>query len=256
MQIHDHLVNLGLTEKQAHIYIAALELGAETVGAIAKQANIKRPTAYVIIDELIQKGLLSEKPNQKTTTYVAEPPETLQRVLKERQDALEKVLPLLNAMYRMDEHKPQVRVYEGKEGIMQFYKNELYQSKTGIRFFSSIKQLTTVFDNLLDTWISLEHIQKDTKEIINADPEDLAYAAMCKEKKLTHEIRVIPKDHPYTILKTDNAIFEDKIMFVSLEGKLFTTVIQSEILAQTMRAIYDLAWEHAVPVEKYLGDTR
>jgi sugar-specific transcriptional regulator TrmB len=46
------LKELGLTEKQAKIYLALVEIGKGTAYAIAKQAKLKRPITYVILEEL------------------------------------------------------------------------------------------------------------------------------------------------------------------------------------------------------------
>ena len=50
------LQDLGLSEKEAKVYLTALEMGAETAQNIAKKANVNRATTYVQIDSLKAKG--------------------------------------------------------------------------------------------------------------------------------------------------------------------------------------------------------
>ena len=75
------LEDVGLTDKQARVYVAALFLGAATVKRIGEQAEVNRATTYVILDELSDMGLVSETNEKKKTLYVAEPPEAIDRYL-------------------------------------------------------------------------------------------------------------------------------------------------------------------------------
>ena len=45
------LQDIGFSEKEAKIYLAILELNEALPSAIARRANIKRPTTYVILDQ-------------------------------------------------------------------------------------------------------------------------------------------------------------------------------------------------------------
>ena len=60
MDLTKDLSQLGLTQNQAKVYLACLQLGVDTVWHIAKFANLKRPTVYLILDDLGQKGLVSK----------------------------------------------------------------------------------------------------------------------------------------------------------------------------------------------------
>ncbi len=53
------LINLGLTETEARVYLAGITLGPATVSSIAQKANVKRTTVYPAIRTLKKKGLMS-----------------------------------------------------------------------------------------------------------------------------------------------------------------------------------------------------
>ena len=61
------LVKVGLNEKESRVYLALLELGSGTAYAVAKKAGIKRPTAYIVLDELRKRGLVLKIPKSKNT---------------------------------------------------------------------------------------------------------------------------------------------------------------------------------------------
>lgn len=254
MFLEEHLKKLGLTEKEAKIYLAALELGADTIQNIAKKAGLKRPTVYVLVDELIRKGVLSRKPMPRGDVFIPENPESLRSILKERERALDDALPFLRAIYNVDKGKPQVQVYEGIENMRRIYLDVIWKSKTEILFFSSIKKICEAIPDLLDSWLDNFNARKDkpltTREFINPDPADIEYGLKVI-KTGSAQARVIPTEFKHLFVGTDNAIFEDKLVVVSFEQKLFTTIIQSQVIADTMRALYELAWTKGVPVEEF-----
>jgi len=255
MFLEKSLQSLGMTEKQAKVYLAALELGHGNVQTIAQKAGLKRPTVYIIIDELVKKGFLSIGPGKRGSSYVAENPENLKLKLEENKKSLDYALPFLRAMYNEEKSKPQVRIYEGVEAMRQIYFDTLWKSKTEILFFSAINKINETMPDLMDRW--LERLQdKDhqlrTRDLINPDKDSLKYAQRLLTINPLAQVKVMPKDSKIFLSEADNAIFDDKIMLVSFKDKLFTTIIQSAVLADSVRALYELAWAQAIPLDKFL----
>src|SRR5665647_1274883 len=75
------LQSIGLTDKESRVYVAALFLGPSSVQKIAEQAGINRPTAYDILDQLGDYGLMSQSIENKKSVYVAEGPDAIERWL-------------------------------------------------------------------------------------------------------------------------------------------------------------------------------
>ena len=53
------LVEIGLNEKEAKVYLASLELGQSAVQGISSRSGVNRATTYFIIEGLTAKGLIS-----------------------------------------------------------------------------------------------------------------------------------------------------------------------------------------------------
>src|SRR3989338_5621069 len=92
------LKQMGLSEKQAEVYLSLLELGESPMTKIARKANLKRPTVYLIIDELMVLGLCSEIVKGKKKVYSATHPRRLVEITHFRNKQAEKILPELVAV--------------------------------------------------------------------------------------------------------------------------------------------------------------
>src|SRR3989344_5997298 len=120
-----YLKDIGLSDKEAAVYVALLSFDKAQVTEIAEKAKIKRPTTYVILESLEKKGLVSEPNIGKKTYYLAEPPEKLAlfverqiHSLEENKKSLDIIVPQLKGIQREKGEKPVVQFFEGKEGVL------------------------------------------------------------------------------------------------------------------------------------------
>ncbi len=58
-QLVSILNDLGLSEKEARVYFAALSLGPSTILTLSHAAELKRTTIYALVDSLKKKGLIA-----------------------------------------------------------------------------------------------------------------------------------------------------------------------------------------------------
>ena len=96
----EELKNIGLTEDEAAVYIAGLEIGPTTVLEIARKTGLNRTTLYGVTERLMEKRLLTKSVAGKRTLYAAEPPEKLTLMLKDRLANLNVLLPELLSLGR------------------------------------------------------------------------------------------------------------------------------------------------------------
>ena len=78
------LEGIGFSKRETSVYLALLELGKATVSQIARKANINRTTGYDILDNLVNKRLVSVSGKEPKQEYVAESPEGIIELLEER----------------------------------------------------------------------------------------------------------------------------------------------------------------------------
>ena len=83
------LLELGLTDKEAGVYLAMLELGPASVQEIARKSGVNRSTSYLTIEALKERGLASSSTRGKKMLFTAESPSRLAAVLNREREMLE-----------------------------------------------------------------------------------------------------------------------------------------------------------------------
>jgi sugar-specific transcriptional regulator TrmB len=235
------LKDLGLTEIEAKVYLAALELGQDTVLHIAKKAGVKRPTCYVALDTLFGKGLVTKIEKKTTTFYAVESPKLILNKYKEKLNNLEDLIPLFEAKFNKSP-KPKIRFYEGKEELFNVSTKIIYSAKEMYFFGTDIEKFTATFPDLLDYFDeSVKNYKQKNKiimEIVSANPAGRIYQ---KKYGKSRPIKIMPADLP---VFADVSITENKIFIISLNN-LFGVLIESEDLAKTFKNFFLLAWQAA-----------
>ncbi|MFH1316472.1 MAG: helix-turn-helix domain-containing protein [Candidatus Woesearchaeota archaeon] len=127
----------GLTDGEAKVYLALLELGASTTGPVIEKSGVARSFIYNILEKLTEKGLVSYVVREKTKNYQACSPERILDYIEERKQKLDeskekmqKLLPKLNAL---QESAPfaEIHVYEGLRGLQTAFEQYHKRLKKG-----------------------------------------------------------------------------------------------------------------------------
>jgi predicted transcriptional regulator len=255
-QLVTHIEELGLSNKEARVYVANLMLGPSSVQRIADQAGIKRVTTYVILESLIGLGLVSQSMKGKKTYFVAEDPTNLQRLLDKRQQELadqmqnfEQILPELVGLKTIPKESPNVKFYDGAEGIRGIFATffSTYAGDVKQTFgVSNLDQLHAFFPEMSATGVNLERTKHNIRSnFLYTTTRGPIYANADKTSNRTS--RWVPPEK--YLFQGDFSIIGDYIIFLSLaSSNPIGITIHSHDIAQGMLALFNLAWENA---EKY-----
>ena len=134
--------NLGFSENESKIYLALIELGVANVSAIAQKSDVKRTSCYVVLEGLVQKGLVNKTQIKGKQQYIAEAPEKLVNLSKQRQEMLNSVMPEFKSLFNLSETKPKIRFYEGRESYISICEDSLERSGDEILFIGNLDQHT------------------------------------------------------------------------------------------------------------------
>lgn len=245
------LQKLGLSEKEALVYLSSLELGPSAVQAISRKADVNRATTYVMIESLMHHGLMSSFQKGKKMLYTAEKPDRLNRivhkerdVVKEKEETIKRILPDLDSICAAAGDRPKVSFYEGEEGL-EAMRETIFASKAkDMEDFVSMDDLRHLLPD--DHW--KKHDQrldknKITGRVIFSSESDHAPSESSK-KHWTYK-RIPKKEFP---MHGELTVYGNKVAMVSLKGKLIGVVIESKEMAIMVRSMFELAW---IQADKY-----
>src|SRR3989338_11711458 len=123
------LIDYGLRPKQAKVYLATLQVGSGPILKIAQQAGLARSTTEIVLNTLLDKGLVSSFKKKRVKYFSADDPHTIIGTMKEKTTIMERALPKFMAVYGSSKTRPSVRFYEGKAGIKIILEEILNEAK-------------------------------------------------------------------------------------------------------------------------------
>lgn len=242
------LKHLGLSDKEAAVYLASLELGPAPVQDISHKSKINRATTYVMIESLSARGLMSTFVRGKKRFYSPESPDRLLSILRlqkkeleEKENEFAKTLPTLLALYNTEGSKPQIRYIEGFEGLKTVH--QIFENLQG-----EYVQILPLDDALASPELEADRprhvsnlLAEKTKHRILAvtekfGPDDLPNVGI-------GEMRLIPtSEFP---MHGEIVIRANHVFLFSYRSSVLSVVIVSKEIADAARALFELAWKGA-----------
>jgi predicted transcriptional regulator len=251
-----HVEELGLSNKEARVYLASLGLGPASVQKIADEAGIKRVTTYVILESLVGLGLVSQTVKGKKTYFVAEDPVNLERLidrrrleLKEQKHNFDQILPELQNLKMQPKDSPTVKFYDSTDGIKTILNSFLEHAKSPdierVYGFSNLDLVLSFFPefraSMANPWRSEAGIHSQFLYTSSQGP------IMRKTDEIRNrESRWLPPEK-FPIVG-DFTIVGDNILLLSLgAAHPIGITITSHELAEGLRLMFMAAWEGAAP---------
>lgn len=247
MTLEKQLEQLGFNEKEAKVYLACLQLGQDTAYHIAQKCGLKRATVYFVLNLLVERGLVSIWKTKKATLFRAANPKKLFTQIKRKEEALNEIFPLLQSIYNFDEDRPNIQIFEGREGVRQVYAEiiEFLEKGKEVLCWGDISHIWDLLEDITKKYLKESQSQRHkVREILNESERNKEYVrSIRKNKNPNHKIKFLEKKLSFS--GNDNIIYGDKVAIFSTQNKLFATVIQSQDIARSYKILFDLAWKNA-----------
>lgn len=232
------LKNLGITDKEGRIYLACLEEGSSGVAKIARRAGLNRVTCYDILEKLLHKGYVNFLIKNNIKYFSATDPEIISAESHRHANDFKNILPDLRRMRGGIVH-PHIQYFEGVEGIKTIYADTL-SSKTEILNYANSQEIRKFWPTY-----DQDYVAKRVKKKIHlkgiAPMDEWGTKVAEESKKYFREIRLVPKDR-FNFTNEIN-IYDNKVAIASFRDELIGMIIESSEIANTQRAIFQMAWE-------------
>lgn len=230
----------GLTENEIKVYFYLLENGVSTPAQIARATLVGRTNIYPIMRNLKQMRLIEEQARGKKKAFLAADPRALVSEMERKKEAIEAIVPDLQALYTRQKNKPTIKFYDGFEQVRLIYEQTLEADE--ILAVGSTEKLESLEKGFV-AWYAKE-LRK--RAIIMRDV--LVHSAEGKTGQQMKDIigglysmKFLPEN--YQELPTDILIWNDSIALISLDEPVFGTVLVNPPLAKTFKALFELLWK-------------
>ena len=239
------IVNSGLNEKEAKVYLASLSLGQSSVQEVAKESGVNRATTYVAIELLTKLGLMSSFYQAKKQFFIAADPDKLIEVLdkekeriEEKKEELKKIIPELQSMNNKIKDKPVVKYYEGKEGIKTMVDEVIKTSNKEVYMAYSADTVANIFnDEDKERWRK-ERVKNNIKVKSIYTSENIILKNIPNSKNTRIPISKFP-------ITCDIAVYGDKVRIASLKNRLVGIIIEDKEIAKSIESLIKLGIEAA-----------
>jgi sugar-specific transcriptional regulator TrmB len=245
MEVLPVLLQAGMTEKEARIYVALLAFQEATPAVISRRSGVKRPTTYVILQKLEQEGMVGHFKRKKVLHYRALHPKLLLERTRRRAGELQRALPDLLALHSKYGTIPQMSVYEGEEGLIEIMEDTL-TAKTELLCWADIALAVGSLKAYYPEYIRKKVARRLwVRGVFCYDRTALTFKKRGREE--LREIYLIPKEkYPF---QNEINIYDDKIAIISHVDRV-GVIIQNQAMAETQRSIFRLGFEYAKGIEE------
>ena len=165
MDIERTLINLGLTENESKIYLALLKLREVRVSALSKETEINRSLIYRILESLQRKGLISEVIKENRSYFSANSPKNLRKMLEEKEQDLDEILPSLLQIGKEEQESMHVEVYSGLRGVKTVLRDQLEEVKE-FYVLGAGKEFASLTEHFYDQYYTIRIERKIMQKIL------------------------------------------------------------------------------------------
>src|SRR3989338_6660326 len=134
------LETIGLNPKESGLYLAALNYGDAPMSRIAKQAGLKRSTAYQIFKGLEKRGIMGSFKMRGGPHFAAMSPDALYALRKKELGDFASALPQLKALETKKGARPKLSYFEGQEGYRLAIEDSLQKPGNLLRHIGSLAE--------------------------------------------------------------------------------------------------------------------
>jgi sugar-specific transcriptional regulator TrmB len=236
------LEKVGLTKKQAELYLLLLKIGPSSVGTVVKEMDIARISCYDVLNRLQSKGLVSHVLFKGKQRYAAVDPHVLLKKLQDKQQSAEeevktmrKILPELESLEQNKKVEQDATVYKTREGIKSIFELMIQERKV-IRVIGATGKAMRDLKYYFPQW----HLRRKERHIPVKVLCNVAGKAQTKNIPLA-DVRMMPKgfDTPATVF-----IFGNYVATLYYGDVPFAFIMQSREIAESYEQYFRVFWEY------------
>lgn len=239
MHISTVIEQLGYPPSEVRLYLAALDMGESTITDLASKVGMPRTSVSGILEDMLKRGLMHNYIKRKRKYWVAENPEKLMILLKEREAALKSIMPELQAKRFSHGGRFVVQIYNGPTQI-KLIMDDVIDTKHHILAIVSWDEWKVLLGNeFVEDFIErrVQHFLK--VRLLTGHTASADELKKADEQNLRHT-RFLP---PNTAINNSIFIYGNKLAIISLNKRQPMGIVIDDLeIAHTAEVMFEALW--------------
>jgi HTH-type transcriptional regulator, sugar sensing transcriptional regulator len=267
------LQELGLSGREAEIYIALLQKKEITAPEVAKITSVSRTKAYEVLQNLVKKQLCNEAfRNGRKVFSGIEPKIAIQNILSIYREELEKktklasgfedkLMDLFNLREDITDSMDYIEVLNDAGQIRERWLNIQENTKYELLVFVKPPYTKALDDNVeyegtvIEKKVSIRGIY-EYNDIDTLEEKERVVSIIEGYQRLGEEARII-KELPMKLVISDENItmfaLKDRI---SLKPSITTMIVNHPSFAIALKNVFESYWQSSLTIEEYKNDNK
>lgn len=237
----DILLDIGLSGKEADVYLLCIKHKEITASEISKISNESRTHTYDTINNLIKKGLIAYVIKNNVKYFKAVNPERLLDYLKEKEakikeeeKSVQELIPQLREIQsKVGKEETKIEIYEGKEGLKSLLNDIIREGKKFVTWGATTKVKEYIPDFVIQKYLNERKRKKIKARQLFTDFYGVLESPLSENKKLPKEFA-----SPTTTL-----VYGDKVAIFLWTEVPKVILVQSKELAKSYKSYFELLWK-------------
>ncbi len=229
----EKLQKIGLSNKEAQIYLALVKKGEATANELAKQTSSQRTVAYNVLQQLLTKGFVNYVKKGNVRLYKISDPKSLSASIREKEILANEIVKDIGKIKREIQSDKNVEVHEGIESM-----RGLFEEIRKARNLKVLNATGKIFEHLI---YSSEHIVKEIAfkndvHVIGVD--SMKKTRLAEFKKIKFKYLPANAENIATTF-----IFNNKVIIQILKDKPFLIKIENKEIFEGYSKDFDVLWK-------------
>jgi sugar-specific transcriptional regulator TrmB len=236
------LQEVGLTQAEAKVYLALLEIGETTSTAIINRTHLHKGTVYEILGRLIDKSLVYYVVKQNKRHFIAASPKDLMKFVKRKEEDLQSFMPKLLAL-EDKRKKPNIKIGEGILTVRSEVEdiaagNYICSAGMDGRAFEMLKQRSVYFIKKM-----ARNPKFKGRVILKRSQKKAAWFKQIELfPKNKTEVRFVPDDYNLPLI---NIWGNTVSLGMGFGDKPIAVMVEDERIRKRYVDLFNLIWKHA-----------
>ncbi|MDC0358440.1 helix-turn-helix domain-containing protein, partial [Oligoflexia bacterium] len=234
------------------VYLALAELGKSTASLLAKRVNIPRTTAYSVLDNLVQKGVVSQEQKGASTFYSCNKPQALMRMVEREQEDLKQKAAMAHELMNLvgpyfkgkNFSIPKLQFFEGKQNLKNLLYDYLQEWRDSMSQYDytwwGYQDHTFIEQNLgwlKDVWKTASP-EEHVKLISNTSEIEQKLGGKFPARR---EIRTVPP--PYQFSSTIWILGDYILLIMTRQKPHYAFQMRDPVFGENLRTLFQMLWQ-------------